>query len=105
MLQCAVFLDPPYGAASNRTPSLYAVDSMTVADDACAWAVEHGRDPMMRIAFCGYDGKHEMPDDWDCVAWRANGGYGNQGGKNANAARERIWFSPNCLGEKQGVLL
>jgi hypothetical protein len=39
-----------------------------------------------------------MPESWDCVAWKARGGYGSQGtgrGRD-NAGRERIWFSPNC---------
>ena len=55
----------------------------------------------MRIALCGYEGEHVMPASWECVAWKANGGYANQrtdqtqGQK--NAGRERVWFSPNCL--------
>ena len=44
-------------------------------------------------------GEHEMPDSWDCVPWKAKGGYGSQraDGDNANAARERLWFSPHCI--------
>jgi len=40
-----------------------------------------------------------MPSDWECVEWKANGGYGNQRKTqdNENAKRERIWFSPHCL--------
>jgi len=40
-----------------------------------------------------------MPDDWECVPWKAHGGYDAQrgGAGNQNAARERIWFSPHCL--------
>jgi hypothetical protein len=36
---------------------------------------------------------------WSMHAWKASGGYGGQRktGKNENAARERIWFSPGCL--------
>lgn len=46
-----------------------------------------------------YEGDHPMPDTWECVAWKAKGGYGSQGagaGRD-NAKRERIWFSPACL--------
>lgn len=44
-----------------------------------------------------YDAGDAMPDSWDCVAWKAAGGYGNQREDNDNAGRERIWFSPHCL--------
>lgn len=93
----AVFLDPPYGDNAGREMGLYATDCGSVADRARAWAVEHGDDPRLRIALCGYEGEHDMPDTWECVAWKAQGGYSNQGGENANRHRERIWFSPHCL--------
>jgi hypothetical protein len=52
---------------------------------------------MLRIALCGYEGEHDMPPTWECVAWKANGGYSSQNGEgNANPNRERIWFSPHC---------
>jgi hypothetical protein len=53
----------------------------------------------MRIALCGYEGEHEMPPEWECVSWKARGGYGNQRseGDNENAKKERIYFSPACL--------
>lgn len=40
-----------------------------------------------------------MPDTWECVAWKANGGYGSLGNGRGreNAGRERVWFSPHCL--------
>jgi hypothetical protein len=40
-----------------------------------------------------------MPDSWECIAWKARGGYGSQGNGAAreNAGRERTWFSPHCL--------
>jgi hypothetical protein len=40
-----------------------------------------------------------MPEGWAEVAWKTQGGYGSQGNGQAvaNAARERIWFSPACL--------
>jgi len=61
--------------------------------------IENGKNPLFRIALCGYDGEHQMPDDWECIEWRATGGYGivSNGRGRQNAARERIWFSPHCL--------
>jgi DNA adenine methylase len=95
----AVLLDPPYADTANRTGDLYAEDSDSVAHDVRAWAIEHGGDPRLRIALCGYDGEHDMPDGWTCVEWKARGGYGSQGDGRGrdNANRERIWFSPHCL--------
>lgn len=93
-----VLLDPPYGAKAGRTKGLYARDSLTVAEDMRRWAVEHGEDPRYRIALCGYEGEHDMPASWRVHAWKAKGGYGNQDGENANASKERVWFSPHCLG-------
>jgi hypothetical protein len=94
-----VFLDPPYADDADRTDSLYAVDDLSVAHQVRDWAIENGDNPQLRIALCGYEGEHAMPDSWDCVAWKARGGYGSQGeGRGReNAARERIWFSPHCL--------
>jgi hypothetical protein len=94
-----VFLDPPYADTAGRTEGLYATDSLTVAHDAREWAIAEGRNPLMRIAFAGYEGEHTFPPDWDCVAWKAQGGYGLQGdgmGRD-NADRERLWYSPACL--------
>ena len=94
----AVFLDPPYegfehlyGAAKEHEESLSA--------RVRKWALEMGERPDMRIALCGYEGEHDMPASWECVAWKAKGGYSNQraDGENENAKRERIWFSPACL--------
>lgn len=95
----AIFLDPPYSAAAGRDGSIYNVESLTVATEVAAWCVANGDNPKLRIALCGYEGEHEMPPSWTCVAWKANGGYGNQanGAGRSNAGRERIWFSPHCL--------
>ena len=40
-----------------------------------------------------------MPENWECIEWKARGGYGSQGDNAArdNSAREQIWFSPHCL--------
>lgn len=90
---CAILLDPPYGD-EKRQANLYASDSMDVAGAVREWALEHGDDPNLRIALCGYEGEHTMPG-WDCVPWKARGGYSH--GKNGNQHRERVWFSPHCV--------
>ena len=97
-----VFLDPPYSAEAGRDMNIYATDCGTVAHDAARWAIEAGRDPLFRIALCGYEGEHTFPPDWDCHAWKAHGGYGHlsddtDGIGRVNSRRERIWFSPACL--------
>lgn len=101
-----IMLDPPYADTAGRDPSLYREDSLSVAHEARKWAIENGEDPLMRIALCGYEGEHVMPSSWECVPWKAKGGYGGQSQDhdNPNAKRERIWFSPHCLGGKQGSL-
>jgi hypothetical protein len=110
---CGIFLDPPYdmrvvsdatsGRKDGAAPSdkLYACHDNDVSADVRAWAIENGHNPFLRIALCGYEGEHSMPDDWACVPWKAHGGYGSQrgGSGNDNATRERIWFSPHCLEE------
>ena len=101
-----VFLDPPYSDAADRDNTLYAVDSGTVAVAAAAWAREAGKHPLMRIAFCGYEGEHAFPG-WREHRWKAKGGYGSQGEEDgrgrANARREVVWFSPACLGGQMGL--
>jgi site-specific DNA-adenine methylase len=94
-----VFLDPPYADTAGRSSDLYREDSERVAHDVREWAVANGDNPKLRIALCGYEGEHEIPETWECFAWKAHGGYGNQSddNDNANARRERIWFSPHCL--------
>ena len=100
----AVFLDPPYADTAKRTSNLYRVDSESVAHQAREWAIENGHNPKMRIALCGYESEHEMPSDWECLAWKTAGGYGRQGSQGSqNAKRERIWFSPACIKIKKDV--
>ncbi len=90
-----VLLDPPYDDGEVD----YSVGGR-VSTAVRDWAIEAGARPDMRIALCGYDGEHDMPSTWTVHAWKAKGGYGSQreDGSNENAARERIWFSPACLG-------
>jgi len=90
----AMFLDPPY--ASTDRADVYNHESYTVAHDVREYAIAHGHE--MRIALCGYEGEHVMPDDWECVPWKAAGSMSTPTSRGAeNAHRERIYFSPACL--------
>lgn len=97
-----VFLDPPYADSAKRTANLYATDCEQVAHQVREWAIEQGKNPLMRIVLAGYEGEHQMPSDWQTVEWQATGGYGlisgdeEQTGR-ANRKRERLWLSPACL--------
>ena len=91
MVPCAIFLDPPY-SDEIRAPECYAVDDGSIAQLVAQWAREHGDDPDLHIALCGYAGEHEMPG-WTEYAWRGARGYS----KGNNREKERIWFSPHCL--------
>jgi len=90
-----VFLDPPYSTDRADCYSVESDCSAVVRD----WAIANGDNPDLRIALCGYEGEHAMPETWECVPWKARGGYGSQGDGSGreNSAKERIWFSPACL--------
>jgi hypothetical protein len=98
----SVFLDPPYGDEVEQT-RVYASDSGTVAADVRQWCVENGNDKRLRIALCGYMGEgHDLLLDhgWQEHAWKTPGGYGGGRGRTGdeNRTKERIYFSPHCLG-------
>lgn len=102
----AVFLDPPYSAEAGRNNTIYRVESATVAHAAREWAIAHGDDPLMRIALCGYEGEHGMPENWECLAWKTRGVYSIPGSKgDINSHRERIWFSPHCVRPEENMSL
>lgn len=93
MIPCAVFLDAPY-LQHVRAKRLYGTED-DISPEVARWAVEHGDDPDLRIAVCGYESEgHQFPDTWRCHAWKSARGYSNSG---KNRGQERIWFSPHCL--------
>ena len=103
----AILLDPPY-SNDERAEGLYAEDCGSVAAEAREWAIANGKNPLLRIALCGYETEHQMPADWESIKWHAPGGYDRLShdvetiGK--NRTKERIWFSPNCLKAEQSSL-
>lgn len=96
-----VFLDPPYDQ-SIRDNTLYSHES-PVSDAVREWALTNGGNPRYRIALCGYEGEHAMPDSWEVLEWKANASYqsaNSDGANQANRKKERVWFSPNCINPK-----
>ncbi len=121
-----IFLDPPYaqdtkrlhawirhldgegpepaakGKSTNRDGGIYGTD-LGDMDRLVAgvhrYCREWGAKPNIRIVLAGYQGEHDALESigWESVAWKGSG-YGNrtEAGKD-NAARERLWISPNCL--------
>lgn len=104
----AVLIDPPY--PSDLHGVRYGVPGEeNVWYDAARWAVDHGDDPLLRIAVCGYwtpDIDALFPSSWERMRWVANGGYGNQGNGigRTNRLRECVWFSPHCTHARQETL-
>lgn len=92
---CAVFLDPPY-CDELRDPYLYAEDSGAISVQVRDWARDHGDDPDLRIALCGYfdEHAHRMPASWRAMRWKGSRGYA--AADNDNREQETIWFSPHC---------
>ncbi len=94
-----VFLDPPYARMTGRDMTLYNVET-DVSAAVREWAIAHGEDRRLRIALCGYEGEHLMPESWLEVPWTARASYkSSNGDKTGNRHRERIWFSPSCVKE------
>lgn len=104
---CGVVLDPPYdpeaiavGAnkVDGHAPSdkIYNHHDPDVSRKVREWAIANGDNPLFRIALCGYEGEHTMPETWECVEWKAHGGYSRTERGKANRGRERVWFSPHC---------
>jgi DNA adenine methylase len=90
-----VFFDPPY-PHDHRDPNLYGgQDSPDVWWAARDWAVEHGDDPDLRVALCGYAGDFGEHPGWTEYAWRGARGYAADDNENRDA--ERIWFSSACI--------
>jgi len=91
---CAVFLDPPYDH-DLRDRHLYSEDDAGIAEQVRDWALEHGDDPDLRIALCGYEDGRPVPKGWTTHAWKGARGYAGE--DNDNRELERVWFSPHCL--------
>ena len=102
---CGVFLDPPYDQGERA--DVYACET-PVAADVRAWCAANGNNKALRIVLAGYDGEHNELTElgWRVDEWKAKGGYGSQGDGRGrdNSKRERLWFSPHCLGKRAPTL-
>ncbi len=97
-----IFLDPPYSGESGRDENIYREESLSVAHDVREWCLANGDNPKMRIVLAGYEGEgHEELEKagWSVFAWRNVCSYGRKNSRNQqNRYKERLWFSPHCLG-------
>jgi len=67
-----IFMDPPYSAETGRDRAIYTSEDLAVAHTVREWCIANGDNPLLRIALCGYEGEHVMPDTWECMAWRTD---------------------------------
>ena len=85
-----VSLDPPY-AGNLRARGLYRKDSGTIAEQVRGWAMEHDRDPLLRIVLYGKHDEHDatLERGWSRLQWRDDG--------------ETLWASPSCAQPRQAA--
>jgi len=91
-----------------RDADLYTVDDLNVAHEAREWAIEAARNERFRIVFAGFEGEHG--DEFARAGWREvewfttgflRGGMAQQNEDEGHQQhRERLWLSPQCLGER-----
>lgn len=96
-----MFLDPPY-SHPERSDEIYLEDSFDIAKEVREYCLEVGNRKDIRIVLAGYEGEgHEELEKhgWRIYAWKAGGSYTRKDSQNQiNRRRERLWFSPHCLG-------
>ena len=93
-----IFLDPPYRREKRTSAELYNSDAQGTSEDtavaAYEWAVEHGANPMYRIAYCCHEGDFPVPD-----GWTVSGGTSISAVRKVNrkGRRDITMYSPGCL--------
>ncbi len=104
-----IFFDPPYGITNRDTRVYDEHDSLDVAAQVQAWALERGKNPNYRIVLAGYE-EHKalLEEGWREQLWSAGGGYANTSrgkkkGANQNWKREILYFSPYCYKSDLGL--
>jgi DNA adenine methylase len=60
----AIFLDPPYREEEH---SFGYVAGGRIWESCRAWAFEHGNNPLLRIALCGYEDGQPIPEGWQVL--------------------------------------
>jgi len=96
-----VFLDPPYDQ-TLRNNGCYNHDTNGISEAVREWAIKNGEREDYRIVLCGYEGEHEMPENWIKIPWVANRSYGTRrrSKNDENRYKERLWISPHCTRRK-----
>jgi DNA adenine methylase len=102
---CGLYFDPPYDDFDHLY-RLKKEGGKSVAQEVRDWCVANDGNPQLRIGLSGYEGQYDLPSSWECVPWKAVGGYGNQkkNGTNDNCRKERIWFNSSCLRPELNLL-
>lgn len=95
----AVFFDPPYAKGNAR----YAVGGAGVVLSKAveAWCAAHDQDDALRLVLCGRGDEHDalLARGWWRETWSAKNGFAREG--NVTRHDEALWFSPQCLAERQ----
>ena len=95
----AIIFDPPYSTTDGTSDAVYNHND-NISGEVRQWAIAHGDRKNLRIVLCGYEGEHEMPENWMTYEWATIGGYGNMAAGETQAKknrhRERLWLSPHC---------
>ncbi len=97
-----VFLDPPYDQTLHNN-GCYNHDTNGISEAVREWAIKNGEREDYRIVLCGYEGEHEMPENWIKIPWVATRSYGRKGSQSKNCEnryKERLWISPHCTRRK-----
>ena len=90
---CGNYIEPFFGSGAVWHGRPAAFRGWATVNDLDG-NLANGGNPKLRIALCGHAGEHEalQAHGWTVETWAKGGGY--QGADD----RERIWFSPACIG-------
>jgi DNA adenine methylase len=91
-----LFFDPPDDRILDKR--LYKNYEPDISERVEKWCLKRGHRKNHSIIVAGYDTEYSGLVDagWTTHAWKANGGYSNRNGDNANRHRETLFISPHC---------
>lgn len=100
----AIYLDPPYAG----TEYIYANKETPVSAAVEKWCIEHGADPLYRIAIAGRGTEHDalLDHGWTKSIVAGRSGY-SLGNATNGRLEEAHWLSPNspsCINRNQLVI-
>ena len=102
-----IFLDPPY-SNEVRSSGLYTHDDGDVTRRVHQWCLDNQDNPKYRIILAGYAEEYDLPG-WETHSWVNSASYQRadadmENGNAQNRKKETLWFSPNCIKNKQTSL-